>query len=360
MAPFANGASLNIDRACFDKLSITIRGAYVEFYSREEHDGFVNGLENSQFLTRGFGSRRNIFDFDGGSLLFSGSLRLQNTPNSPNHKNIELRLKLNPSRFIADHAVRDAEGHAHFDIESVSAMSLDDIVRRQSREITRRTLDHSDNYLDAFLFRQREQFEEITWFYIEKVILFISQQLMIAANNMIVLEQHSLDQLTELQLDEIRSGDAHFYPRWSDAVISYGEVYFEYSDGNAIATIRSFRDLLLPSFNTVSYTEYPMASEVNVEEQRRFNCPCIRIVHRGDRVDAERSSNDIEVCIYAKTATRLRFEVRYRQNLRTLLNDRLRNEPEMGVIGVERLRTILRCAKQDAHARLTRVLTCPT
>lgn len=356
MAPFANGASLNINRACFDKLSITIKGAHVVFNSHEEYNGFINTLGNSEFLTRGFGSRRHIFDFDDSSLLFTGSLKLQNVPRSPLHKNIQLRLKLNPSRFIADHATRDVEGYAEFDTNNVSSMSLEQIMRRQNRAVVRQTLDHSDNYLDAFLFRQKHQFEEITWLYLEKVILFISQQLMIAANNMISLDQFNIEELTELPEDEILHGAAHFYPRWSEVVISYGEVYYEFSDENAVATIRSLREALLPSFNTVSYTEYPLFDNASIEEHRRFNCPCIKIVHRGDRQNAENSTNDVEICIYAKTINRLRFEVRYKHNLRTLLNDLIRNDTETELRGVETIRVILRCAKQDAHTRSSRVL----
>jgi hypothetical protein len=331
-----SGASPEDVPAFFDQILIRLSDCRFSYSSRETFVGGFLALITQRDLFRSTG-RRNQYRLNTTSdWLFSASIVFPGIREGQVLRNrFRIEIRLNPTRFLSHH---------NLTAEEIRGGDAREILRKneaRESEIMQLTLDRNDNLLtpDRWWRNGREMLDA-TNAYIEKVQELIEDE----------FSQFSDPLPQNTDSDEGPDWDTSFEINQDNWTVNRTEIYWEYRVPSALVNLRQLRLSLLALFNSVETVDYgvpPPRSDPSVRRGRT------RTHHNAWSIEVP-LRDGVSLMIYAKTYDRLRFEVRYQKNLRTLLNPSFRSEAVSS--DYEGLFSALRVAVDDATTRVSRIL----
>jgi hypothetical protein len=258
---------------------------------------------------------RKIYIRDG--FLFGGAGKIKNIASrAGGTAEINMTLDLNPTRFLA-HQPSGRLGTA----EDVYAGLAVDPEHTRPRAAT--ALDGNDNILMGFLQNGGTTFEhrETWWDGVMREYLARLERLL----------RFNLEPSADNGLPPVRV-DLEF------GSLQQAEVYWEGTCSDAVSWVLSLADRAYTAAGQMQLRRYfPDARQF----QEGHNENGVSLA-----VEMKPSSGDVRLCIYAKSATRVRFEVRYLVDVRGTVAARQR--------GTFDAIQLLNFARQDASNRMTR------
>lgn len=324
----------DIELANIDKIRVLIKRAYrISFANIDQYNAFKSLLANDDLFTQGFGAQSSIFKIKGNGRLglrwlFGGSVTLMQRQSHPDCI-VKLDLIMNPSR-LAHYQSCALEGVEDI-IGRLRASSAIDVMEKPVEIIDPpKSLDRNDNYIPARRFRDMRPATDLMDVYLDKTLELIKE----------TLEKRS--EGLDAEIEELLTD-------WS---IPYSEIYWEYSVSDAISFINGLRAYVEPQFSNSEFLEYNLSREQDPEYDGSDmswsivrNAPCLKL---------NPGSKNVEYAIYAKELGRVRFEVRYKSNLRSQLNLNARRNLSERVRGIS---TLLEPAIVNAQKRLKKLFS---
>ncbi len=337
----------NINLANIDKIRIRIANAYsIQFENVSDYNAFKNELGRSDLLTQGMGSRSSTFSIVknhrrlGPRWLYGGEIQFK-TNGSNTHYRTVVNLELNPSRFI-NHFVHSTgilqnteQAYGRLRSYLTESRPYESLESCLDLPLTALALDGNDNLIPSQAYRHMRPATRIFREYLNKVLEHIREEISAALVTRVSPNRYTLEEPME------------------GCILTYAEIYHEYSVSNSIAFINGLRDHIMPLFQNAEATEYmPPVTNTTENEAASFswstegNAPSLRL---------NRGSSDINLVVYAKTPQRVRFEVRYSSNVRAILGSRRIRASDLpaGVAGIVQL---LQIAISHTNTYLTNVI----
>lgn len=347
--PVFRGGRFPPDRAYanLDKITLLIKQAYhIQFENMDAYNRFKAALGQTEVFSRRRGTRSGTFKIKqarglGERWLFHGSqLKFHTAPNG-SHVTGKLTLMLNPSRYLNHRIHEVGEALAAENPEQFLSAHLPGLAAQSAVERclhlpdTAFSLDGRDNMIPARLYRAARPVQTIFDLYLGQVLAFIEETIDGA--------------LAQSQ----RPGSFAFAAPMQDWSVPNAEVYWEYSVSHAVSFVNGLRTFLVPQFSEAEVAEYLLPGERMEQEDDRAlvrrwavngNAPCLKL---------NLGSKDVELVIYAKDVERVRFEVRYKKNVKDLLG-RARNAHLPATVR-EGIHAMLEPITANAQSRLARV-----
>lgn len=290
-----------------DKLRLKIDTAYtLRFQSIEHYNLFKAQLGRSLLFRQGHRNHSSTFEVRtnhnlGRRWLFGGSLQFKPTnTHADNSFTGKLDLELNPSRLI-NHIYAEIGNSINAENQTQAFMDyLREGNPNSTLEYSTRSpilgLDRNDNLIPATAYRHMRPTLDIFDIYLDKVLQLIRQQIEQTIAAAVGASNCALEEPLE---------------NWS---FPCAEIYWEYSVSNAISFVNGLRSLIIPMFSNseIAYyllTEDLRAGQSGIAWHVDSNSPSLKV----------RLTQDIDLTIYAKTHDRVRFEIGYNKNVRTLI-----------------------------------------
>lgn len=333
--------------ANLDKITLLIQNAYhIQFENMDAYNCFKAALGRTDVFSQRSGTQSGTFKVKqagglGERWLFHGSTLKFKTTSNGLHVTGKLTLMLNPSRYL-NHRIHEvgvisaAENPEQFLSVCLPALAAQSAIERFAHfPDTALSLDGRDNMIPARLYRAARPVQTIFDLYLEQVLAFIEETI----DGALVQSQ--------------RPGSFAFAAPMQDWSAPNAEVYWEYSVSHAVSFVNGLRTFLMPQFSEAEAAEYRLPGErVEQDDDRALvrhwavngNAPSLRL---------NLGSKDVELVIYAKDVGRVRFEIRYKSNIKELLGrNRNRRLPATVQDGIY---AMLEPVIANAQGRLARV-----
>lgn len=346
----------HLNEAQFDNITIKFRGGAIAYSSRDELNGYWRLLDDrTRFLvphlSRGHSlqSARNLIPF----LKFrhGRTTRLQVAGLDVAALTAELNVSF--ARLLAHYPPNEDNRDAW----------TDGYPRSEERlaELAVRSLDGSDNYLTAPQWSATRPFLPHVVSRLRDVLRFAYTSLHGAAGDEHVLATEGGDtDMGDVALfgrriaEAVRLGDpgVMLHLPWTDWVLSRCEVFWEYRVPDAITLIHSLRPLLFSASRDATVIDYgfPPPQQLDGPERGRW-----RQIRNSVSVTVRGGHDGISITAYAKQYNRIRFEVRYRGNVRQMFSSHATTSQIPAT--VDGLSTMLSFLQTDAQGRLSRLFS---
>lgn len=302
---------------------------------------FLESANATPHLQRGRGNRRSTLAIVATPYLTGEVLFRQ-----PRNRMVSFtaRLNLNPSRLQGTHP------HGVDELKNLDAQELiapNQLLHPRSAE----TLDGANNFIpDA---RQLPAVEHMALVrqYIAAAFQFVDHWLFEVAGMM----GARAGSLTDFMLTEDDEALEENYVRrhnWTECTVYRCEVYAEPNVPEAIDHVHRVAPVLASQSLVSQRREYPASRAGSSENPQRL--ASAHRVSNSPSVTLALGREDVELSLYAKTVDKVRYEVRYKNNLRRLLG---RSAPRRraGVSDVDGVMELLAVAVEDAGGRLDRI-----
>jgi hypothetical protein len=328
----------NVSLANLDAVELNINNAFeINFSNIDQYNAFKGRLALSDlFRSDGVGTASNRFvvrqenRYLPERWLFKGKISFKSI--GDNTFRASLNLKLNPSRFL-NHFFNSHpfEGDFNLPEQIMSREALQVIEANPMLENSMRGIDFADNLIPKQYYRRARPVVGVFDAYLTKVTELIRENL-----------ENALGQ-------ELPQASYEFRTHLRDWYLKSAEIYWEYAVSDAISYVNGLRSFLLPLFNDAEVAEYVLRrDQVDNSPETTF------AIHRNSpSLKMNLGSNKIKLTIYSKTFDRVRLEVSYKKNVRTLIAGRVRaSDFSQEISGVVDL---LNLTVTDARNRLNRV-----
>ncbi len=334
----------DIAYANLDQIRIKINRAYdFRFSSLSDYNNFKRDLGRTPLFSVGHAAQSSTFTVRGGGnlgerWLFGGTLTFKRENSRPDFSFTgQLNLELNPTRYI-NHAIHEAGGPGGIeDPENFIAVYMAQSRPHESLERCLHLpdnawgLDRNDNLIPHRLYRHMRPALDIFDIYFSKVLQLVREQVETTLAETVEPARYQFQETLQ---------------QWSFPRL---ETYWEFSVSNAVAFLNGLHGHIVPMVRNVSIAHYVLNrgstyDGPDMEAQVVRNAPGIKL---------DLGVDGIELLIYAKTLDRVRFEVRYKKNVRKLICGRVSAGSlpplETGV------RALVQLSIEDAHSRMRRL-----
>lgn len=302
---------------------------------------FLESANATPFLRRGRGNRRSTLEIVANPFL-SGELAFR----QPRHQIVTFsaRLNLNPTRLQGIHP------HDARTLASLDALSL--IAPEGAPDTpSYATLDGATNFIPEARRLSAQEHMALTHRYIAAAFEFVDHYLFNVANMLgssggSIVDFMLTDENDDYGEDHVRRHN------WTECTIYRCEIYTEQNEPEAIDHVHRIAPVLAAQSLAAQRREYMSSqgqdlvrSPVVASRERASNSPSLTV---------PLGREDVELSLYAKTTNTVRYEVRYKSNLRRLLG---RNAPRRrgGTSDIAAVYELLAVAMDDARTRLERV-----
>lgn len=339
---FSGVPDVPLERGYFDKLKVEFTAITLHFDNIGQYQRFRRNFTNSGVIIRDASSNEPKIR---GDWLFSGSIRFnrisEDDDRSHSNKiNFEVKyvLNLNPTRFLYHAFHKLNQNVDDFSLEGLLNIDIASLLHAENIPEAFRSLDNGDNYIPYEIFKLVRPFGSFMELYITQVLTFLGLKI---HNSMeVILDQNIVSDL--YMTDEMD----HY--TWT---LKSAEVYWEYSVVDALLFVNDLWHGFQSVLNEIERRGYTSAE---TQENEGVATTGRQQRHNGIAIYANNFGvANQKLAVYAKTYTRVRFELRYNKSIRRLFPQRETSEIGNELAG---LYQILDLYKQNARRRLLKLM----
>lgn len=339
--PFDLSVSPILGNACLDKMRIRVEGYSVHCRDRGALESFLRNLVGmDRVFERGFGNRLWKLDIAKRGWHFTGTIHFKRPQSGGAFaSDIVFDLELNPTRFFANRP---------YEVTELGTLLPEEVLRRDGGRLAPPTLDGKDNMLSPERMRAVLPGYQSATVYIMLVIEFIVRRLGSAT------DRYAVESPSSRRDDAPRDYDIVLNQRGTVLTIPYAEVYWEYTCRDAVSLVHRLYPRLRAKVmhSTLGDHGNPAQGE---RRGRYLDYPNLETENNAITTRIGLGHESIELAAYAKATERIRFEVRFLENVRQLMGSRGTSR-EIGR-GIDHLPVLLEEVVMNAHRRFSTLFT---